>query len=156
MPQRRGVLVESEHWRPALSQPFASGNAGIPIWFRCYALGPACLRVALAFMSAHPQSESIGSHSFANKAFLTATLIACVSIFAPAIIWRMGRWALILTTSGVFCFASLVALLFGAAVIRRGLRGFRAFAAVVISTLAVLFWCFMMLVFIQLRNGGNE
>ena len=96
------------------------------------------------------------THSFANKALIAAAIIACLSIFAPAIIWRMGRWDVIFAASGVFCCASFVTLLFGAMAIRSGPRGFRPYAAVVLSTLALLFWCFMMLVFVHLSHGGNE
>ena len=107
-------------------------------------------------MSDQPPGVSVVTHSSANKVLIAAAIIACLSIFAPAIIWRMGRWDVIFTGSGVFCCASFVTLSFGILAIRLGRRGFKPYLAVIISTLLFLFWCFVIFVFVRLSRGGSE
>ncbi len=107
-------------------------------------------------MIEQPPTTNIVTHSFANTALVAAAIIGCLSIFVPGMVWRIGRWDVIFVATGVFCCASLATLLSGTLALRRGPRGFRPYAAVVISGLELLFWCFMIFVFVQLLHGGSE
>jgi hypothetical protein len=107
-------------------------------------------------MNEQPPTETAEPCAFANRAMVLALVIAGVSLVLPGMLWRIGRWAVIFSGSGVMCATSLAALLLSIRAIRRWRRGPSSYVAVVISGLAFLFWCLLILAFIDLSHGGSE
>jgi hypothetical protein len=81
--------------------------------------------------------------------------LAALSLLLPSILWSTGRWAVILSGASVLCAASLFVLLLSIKGIRRWRRDPSAYVAVVVSALALFFWCFLIFVFISLSSGGE-
>jgi hypothetical protein len=107
-------------------------------------------------MNEQPPTETIEPCAFAKRTMVLAVVIAGLSLFLPGILWRTGRWGIIFSGSGVLCAASFTALLLSIRAIRRWRRGPTSYVAVVISGLALLFWCSLILAFIGLSLGGSE
>jgi hypothetical protein len=106
-------------------------------------------------MSEQSPAGNVATRSYANKALVASAILGCSSVFVPAVVWRLGRWDVIFAVSGAFCLASLVTLWCGTLTIRRGARGFRPLAAIAISSVALVFWGFLIFAFIRLSHGGE-
>ncbi len=107
-------------------------------------------------MNDQPPTQAAEPSAVGSRTMVLALGLAGLSLITPAILWGIGRWAVIFSGAGVLCAASLAVLLLSIRAIRRGCRGPSSYVAVVVSGLALIFWCFLMFVFISLSRGGAE
>ena len=98
-------------------------------------------------------TEGVANRVAAKKALGWALVLVCVTPILPAVIWSIGRWVVIFIVSGVLSLVSLAVAVYSFRA-RRG--GGRAWVALVLTSLTLVFWVFLTSVFVTLSRGGGE